>query len=334
MSHPSRPPALLFALLVTLLLPELLVAQGGTVRGTVTDTLGAPVSGVSIALEGTGLGTTTQVTGTYEFRNVADGIYTLRTRRVGYNPMSARIAVSSGGIVEQNFRLTPRPIQLAPIDVTVGSRAQHTAAEELAVPVDVYTAEVIARQGTTETSQILQALAPSVNFPRQTVTDATDIVRPFTLRGLSPDHSLVLLNGWRRHQTALVNTYAYGMAAGSSGVDLNALPASAIDRIEVLRDGASAQYGSDAIAGVINVVTKEGYFSPFLNADFGRYTTNDYPDDGSAVNLNGGLGIGLGRGSLGLFAEFRHRDPTNRAWADPSDQIVDDDGDLVDDEGT
>jgi iron complex outermembrane receptor protein len=277
MSRPSRPLALLIALATSLLLPDLLDAQAGTVRGTVTDQAGGPVSGVSLVLEGTGLGTTTLAQGTYEFRGIASGSYTLRTRRVGFKPMSARVTVTAGGVVEQDFRLTPSPIQLAPIDVTVGSRAQHTAAEELAVPVDVYTAEVIARQGTTETSQILQALAPSVNFPRQTVTDATDIVRPFTLRGLSPDHSLVLVNGWRRHQTALVNTYAYGMAAGSSGVDLNALPASAIDRIEVLRDGASAQYGSDAIAGVINVVTKEGYFSPFLNADFGRYTTDAYP---------------------------------------------------------
>src|SRR5512134_1309186 len=286
MSRSSRPLALLLALIPALLLPGILQAQRGGVHGTVTDTSGAPVSGVSITLEGTGLGTTTQAAGTYEFRNVADGIYTLRTRRVGYNPMSARVTLSGGAMVEQNFRLTPRPIQLAPIDVVVGSRAQHTAAEELALPVDVYTAGVIARQGTTETSQIRQALAPSVNFPRQTVTDATDIVRPFTLRGLSPDHSLVLVNGWRRHQMALVNTYAYGMAAGSSGVDLNALPASAIDRIEVLRDGASAQYGSDAIAGVINVVMKEGQFAPFLNADFGRYTTSDYADDGSAINLN------------------------------------------------
>src|SRR5439155_689910 len=88
------------------------------------------------------------------------------------------------------------------------------------------------------------------------VAAGTDIVRPFTLRGLSPDQTLVLVNGWRRHQTALVNTFAYGTGAGSSGVDLNAIPSSAIDRIDVLRDGAAAQYGSDAIAGVVNMVLK------------------------------------------------------------------------------
>jgi len=200
--------------------------------------------------------------------------------------------------------------------VVVGSRARHTASEELAVPVDIFPAEVLQQQGTTETSAILQAVAPSINFPRQSVTDAGDIVRPFTLRGLSPDHTLVLVNGWRRHQTALVNNFTYGMGAGSSGVDLNALPSSAVERIEVLRDGASAQYGSDAIAGVVNLVIKEGEFAPFVNADVGRYAVEDYPDDGTTVTANGGLGLPLGRGSVGLFAEFRDRNATNRAWGD------------------
>src|SRR5439155_5588640 len=136
--------------------------------------------------------------------------------------------------------------------------------------------EMLARQGVTETRQIRQSVAPSVNFPHQSVTDATDIVRPFTLRGLSPDETLVLINGWRRHQMALVNTFAYGTGAGSSGADLNAIPSSAIDRIDVLRDGASVQFGPDAIAGVINMVLKEGQFTPFLNTSVGRYHPNDY----------------------------------------------------------
>jgi iron complex outermembrane receptor protein len=126
----------------------------------------------------------------------------------------------------------------------------------------------------------------------------------------------VLVNGWRRHQTALVNNFTYGMGAGSSGVDLNAIPSSALDRIEVLRDGAAAQYGSDAIAGVVNLVLKDGEFAPFVNGDAGRYVSDDYPDDGTTVNVNGGWGIPIGRGSLGIFGEFRDRQPTNRAWAD------------------
>jgi iron complex outermembrane receptor protein len=151
------------------------------------------------------------------------------------------------------------------------------------------------------------------------VTDAGDVVRPFTLRGLSPDHTLVLLNGWRRHQTALVNNFTYGMGAGSSGVDLNAIPSSALDRIEVLRDGAAAQYGSDAIAGVVNLVLKDGRLHPVRERRRGPLRESRLPDDGTTVNANGGWGIPIGAGSLGLFGEFRDRQPTNRAWADASE---------------
>jgi iron complex outermembrane receptor protein len=296
--------------------PTALAAQGGTIRGRVADAAGAPLARALIAAEGAGARATSDEQGRYEVRGVPAGTYTLRVRLLGYVPQTARVVVTEGAAAEQNFAMASQPIALSPIDVVVGSRARHTAAEELAVPVDVFTAEMIAQQGASETGQILAALAPSVNFPHQSVTDATDIVRPFTLRGLSPDHTLVLINGWRRHQTALVNLFAYGTGAGSSGVDLNAIPSSAIDRIEVLRDGASAQYGSDAIAGVVNMVLKEGQFTPFVNTTVGRYRPADYPDDGTTVNVNGGFGVGVGRGSLGLFGEFLDRQPTNRAWAD------------------
>src|SRR2546422_7751855 len=109
------------------------------------------------------------------------------------------------------------------------------------------------------------------------------------------------------------------MPAGSSGVDMNTIPQSAIDRIEVLRDGASAQYGSDAIAGVVNVVTKEGRFTPYTNVTAGRYDADNYPGDGTTVDVNGGWGLGLGRGSLSLFGEVLDRERTNRAFADPNE---------------
>jgi iron complex outermembrane recepter protein len=294
-----------------------LAAQAGTIRGTVRDSTGSPLANASLTVEGTTVKATSGSQGDFELRGVPTGQHTVRARLIGFVSGTAPVTVVAGQTVRQDFTLTRSAVQLAPIDVVVGSRARHTASEELAVPVDVFPAEQLQQQGTTETSQILQALAPSVNFARQSVTDAGDIVRPFTLRGLSPDHTQVLVNGWRRHQTALVNNFTYGMGAGSSGVDLNAIPASAIDRIEVLRDGASAQYGSDAIAGVVNFVVKEGEFTPFVNADIGRYATQDYGDDGTTFSANGGWGLKLGRGSLGIFGEYRDRDPTNRAWADP-----------------
>jgi len=271
--------------------------------------------------------------GGYVLRGIAAGAWTVRVRALGFRQATLVVTVTEGGQVVRDFTLETVPVSLAAIDVVVGSHARHTAPEELAVPVDMFPAEVLAIQGTSETGQILQALSPSVNFPHQSVTDATDIVRPFTLRGLSPDQTLVLLDGWRVHQMAVVNTFAYGMPAGSSGVDMNAIPASAIDRIDVLRDGASAQYGSDAIAGVVSVITKQGRFSPFLSAEAGTYLQSRYSGDGRSVDVNGGIGLGLGRGALALFGEFQDRGATNRAWADPFDNSGNGLTDSVDSQG-
>lgn len=319
--------------LVLLLCASSLAAQSGTLQGRVADSAGTPLAGAIVSVDRTVLTVTTGSDGRYTIRGVPAGPRTVRARAIGYLAASADLEVPPGGTAELNFTLARTPVLLAPIDVVVGSRARHTAAQELAVPVDVIPSTILTEQGTTETSQILQAVSPSVNFPRQSVADADDIVRPFTFRGLSPDHTLVLVNGQRRHRTALVHIFASGMAAGSTGVDLNALPSGAIDRIEILRDGASAQYGSDAIAGVVNFVLKDGEFSPYLTADVGRYTPRDYPDDGTSVTVNGGWGLRLGRGSLALFGEYRHRDPTNRAWPESTDQIVPGDADQVDDDG-
>jgi iron complex outermembrane recepter protein len=310
-----------------------LAAQSGTIQGTVSDTSGGGMANASVTVDGTGVRATSRAGGQYELRGVPAGAHTVRVRLIGYQAATARVTVAGGETVRQDFTLVRSTVQLAPIDVVVGSRARHTAAEELAVPVDIFPAEQLSQQGSTETSVILQSVSPAINFPRQSVTDAGDVVRPFTLRGLSPDHTLVLVNGWRRHQTALVNNFTYGMGAGSSGVDLNAIPSSALDRIEGLRDGAAAQYGSDAIAGVVNLVLKDGAFTPFVNGDIGRYTTDDYPDDGTTANVNGGWGIPVGRGSLGLFGEYRDRQPTNRAWADPFEEAGTGVADSVNDIG-
>jgi iron complex outermembrane recepter protein len=294
-------------------------AQTGTVSGKVSDDTGAAVSGAEVRIESTALHTSTDDKGHYEIANVPAGKLSVRALMLGFKSVLRSVTLEAGATAIVDFELAKSVIPVQAIEVVVGSRARHTAADELAVPVDVYNHDVIVRQGTTETSQVLQALSPSVNFPRQSVTDATDIVRPFTLRGLSPDQTLVLINGLRRHQTAVVNTFAYGTPAGSSGVDMNAIPGSAIERVEVLRDGASAQYGSDAIAGVVNVVMRRGRFAPFATVTGGEYFTPDYPHDGGNVNVNGGWGVGLGQGSLTLSAEYLDRQPTNRAWADSTD---------------
>ncbi|HUQ84236.1 MAG TPA: TonB-dependent receptor [Gemmatimonadaceae bacterium] len=310
-----------------------LVAQTGTIRGKVVDSSGAPVPGALIAVDRTAVRTQANSSGLYTLLGVPAGARTVRAQVIGFTPTSIDVTVTANGTVTQDLTLIRSAVQLSAVDVVVGSRASHKAADEIAVPVDIIPAEVIAQQGTSELSSILQSVSPSVNFPRQSVTDADDIVRPFTMRGLSPDHTLVLVNGIRRHRSALVHTFAFGEPAGATGVDLNALPASAIGRMEVLRDGASAQYGSEAIAGVLNLVIKDGQFSPFVNADVGRYFVKDFPDDGNTFNVNGGWGVKLGRGSLGLFGEYRNRQPTNRAWPEAADQLTVGDADEVDANG-
>ena len=272
-----------------------------------------------ITLDQGGLRTTSDSRGRYSLAGVQAGRRIMQIRSLGYAPESLIVNAVAGQVVTADVRLRRSAYQLVPVQTLVGSRAKHAAAEELAVPVDVYTVEELRRTGSTETTQILANLSPSVNFPKQAVTDATEIVRPFTLRGLSPDHSLVMINGQRRHTTALLNVFSNGSAPGSSGVDLNAFPSSAIDRIEVLRDGASTQYGSDAIAGVVNLVLKEGQFAPFINTSTGQYRPGKgFQNDGTTNDIGGGVGFKLGRGSLSLFGQYMKREATNRACPDGS----------------
>ena len=136
-------------------------------------------------------------------------------------------------------------LELAEVVVT-GTRVQERSRLDTLAPVDVVTGDALQGQGSTELAQALSTAAPSLNFPRPAITDGTDHIRPATLRGLAPDQALVLVNSKRRHQSALVNVNG-SIGRGSAAVDLNAIPIAAIERVEVLRDGASAQYGSDAI---------------------------------------------------------------------------------------
>ena len=140
--------------------------------------------------------------------------------------------------------------------VVTGTRVASRSRLDSLAPVDVIAAESLNTQATTELAEALSNTAPSLNFPRPSITDGTDHIRPATLRGLAPDQTLVLVNSKRRHQSALVNVNG-SIGRGSAAVDLNAIPLASVESMEVLRDGASAQYGSDAIAGVINLRLRE-----------------------------------------------------------------------------
>ena len=194
----------------------------------------------------------------------------------------------------------------------LGSRAKNHTATDTAAPVDVIDSQELERTGAKELGQLLQLLEPSFNFSRTTISDGTDILRPATLRSLGSDQVLVLVNGKRRHQQALVNVQQT-IARGSAGTDINAIPVTAIQRVEVLRDGAAAQYGSDAIAGVINIVLKKQTKETQVFFEAGETSKGD------GDVLHGGLnqGFELGdNGFLNLSVEYRKRDETNRAGED------------------
>jgi iron complex outermembrane receptor protein len=201
--------------------------------------------------------------------------------------------------------------QLQAVLVT-GTHAKNRRTLDSQSPVDVISAKDLQATGSTELSTVLGRILPSVNFPRPSGADASDAVRPAQLRGLSPDQVLVLVNGKRRHASSVINVNGT-LGRGSAPVDLNAIPLEAIDHIEVLRDGAAAQYGSDAIAGVINIILKKGAKGGDVEAGWGEYQKHD----GEQFTLRGSTGFDLGdNGWVRVALEAADKDPTNRAGAD------------------
>jgi len=209
--------------------------------------------------------------------------------------------------------------------VVTGTRVPNRSRLDTLAPVDVVTQEDLQQRGTTELAAALAQSVPSLTFQRPAVVDGTDSIRPATLRGLSPDQTLVLVNGTRRHASALVNVNG-SVGRGSAAVDLNTIPSGALDRVEVLRDGASAQYGSDAIAGVVNLRLRQADHGGGATITLGQYyTTVDTAranahdeEDGGTITASAWQGFGLGDGGyLTLSAEYLQRDPTNRSDLDP-----------------
>jgi len=208
--------------------------------------------------------------------------------------------------------------------VVTGTRAAGRSRLDTASPVDVLSNAALSHQGTTELGAALATVAPSIDFPRPSAVDGTDAIRPATLRGLSPDQTLVLINGVRAHTSALLNVNG-SVGRGAAAVDLNTIPGVALDTIEVLRDGASAQYGSDAIAGVINLRLRQARSGGAATLNYGFYDTDVDTARGDrhvtgerAVTASGWQGLGFGSdGYITLSGEYLDRRPTNRADYDP-----------------
>ena len=201
--------------------------------------------------------------------------------------------------------------------VVTGTRKEGMSPTETLAPIDVFTSESLTRQASFSLTESLTAIAPQLNTQRFPIADGTAFVRPVTLRNLSPDHTLVLVDGTRRHRSALVNLQLAPLGTvnqGSQGVDFATFPSAAIKSVEVLRDGASAQYGSDAIAGVVNVILKDADEGFTISGQYGEYDEND--GERSTVSANGGLSLG-GNGFLNLTGEYATTDTTSRGKARP-----------------
>ncbi|CAA9242154.1 MAG: TonB-dependent receptor; Outer membrane receptor for ferrienterochelin and colicins [uncultured Cytophagales bacterium] len=268
---------------------------------------GAGLAGVSVVLKGSTLGTATSQDGSYALTVPGDA-GTLVFSFVGFLtqevPINGRRTIS--------IRLAPDVKSLSEVTV-VGTRNLNRSATETPVAIDLIPiAQITNSVGQIDVNQLLQFVAPSFNSNRQSGSDGSDHIDPATLRGLGPDQTLVLINGKRRHQSSLINLFGT-RGRGNTGTDLNAIPAAAIERIEILRDGASAQYGSDAIAGVINIVLKTDVNKVSANVNTGIYSEGD----GETLNANVNYGVKLlDRGFLNLTADYQTRGYTNRP-ADP-----------------
>ncbi|TPG44172.1 TonB-dependent receptor [Flavobacterium pectinovorum] len=310
------------ALFLFLLNTAFLFAQK-EVSGVVKDKTGAPLPGVNILEKGTTNGVSTDFEGSYRIK-VKDGA-TLIFSYIGYSTVEKQATSTDVSIVlDQNGG------QILSDVVVVGSRNTKRTVVNSAVPIDVINVKDVATQsGKIEINQLLQYVAPSFNANKQSGSDGADHVDPASLRGMGPDQTLVLINGKRRHQSSLINLFGT-RGRGNTGTDLNAIPVASIKRIEILRDGAAAQYGSDAIAGVINIVTNDnvneltgsvtyGAFNTDAKGDFLPGTPNtkgfrldqkgngnsygkDKSLDGQSIKVAANYGVALG--SKGGYANF------------------------------
>jgi iron complex outermembrane receptor protein len=317
-------------LLVVMLLfcTQQIFAQSRIISGKVMDANGSPVSGASVKIKGSNKGTITEADGSFKLSASAKD--QLEISGIGFQPQTVSAANNNISVT-----LAAAVAEVEQV-VLVGSRRGGRVKLETPVPVDVLNVGQ-ATQSTAkmDLTSIMNYAAPSFNYNKQSGSDGADHIDLATLRGLGPDQTLVLINGKRRHQTAFVAVFGT-RGRGNSGTDLNAIPVSAIDRVEILRDGASAQYGSDAIAGVINIVLKEsvkkfslnvGYssyydqkFNPAFKPEIGEYIYGNKLD-GTALNVGANYGLPIGKkgGFINLSGNYWTNGKTYRQVLESND---------------
>ncbi len=332
--QPQTSIPLALALAAALLAPGSANAQdAGTISGTVRDATGFVLPGVTVEAQdaaGVGQVTFTDGTGQFTFTGLAPGSYELTFTLPGFNAPAQVVEVSAGATAMLDVEMD---ILLQETVAVVGTRAEPRSIAASPVPIDVIRAEDFASQGDMDLTNQLRTVVPSFNVNTQPISDAATIVRPANLRNMAPDHTLILVNGKRRHRAAVIAWLGNGIADGAQGPDLSSIPSIALRQVEVLRDGAAAQYGSDAIAGVINFELKNARSGGSMEFRSGQYfdqndgtpatcgpigrSCNGIGGRAPSYTFAGNAGLPLGpEGFLNLSLEYGGVQPTNRAVQD------------------
>ena len=299
------------ALLLVMVAPGIAAAQDAVLSGTVTDSTGLLLPGVTVEVRSTAGDqahtAVTDGTGTFTITDLPAGSYAVTFSLSGFRTVERDgVAVVVGATATLDVELL---VQLEERVVVVGSRAQPRSVTESSVPIDAIPFQDVISQGATTLDYQLRTLIPSFNVATHPISDAATLVRPVTLRNLAHDHTLVLVNGKRRHRSSVVAWFA-GVTDGAQGPDISTIPSIALRQVEVLRDGASAQYGSDAIAGVLNFLLKDDRAGGSLEVNTGTYRAGD----GDAYTVAGNAGLPLGNtGFANLSFEYGAADPTDRS---------------------
>jgi iron complex outermembrane receptor protein len=198
--------------------------------------------------------------------------------------------------------------------VVVGSRGAPRSVNDSPVPIDLIGGDELERGGNTDMLELIKGSVPSFNVHTNPISDAASLVKPANLRGLSSDSTLILVNGKRRHRASVIAMLGGGINDGAQGPDISVIPSSALKQVEVLRDGAAAQYGSDAIAGVMNFVLKDDSDGGHLTARYGSF----YEGDGDTVEISGNIGMELTKdGFANVSFQYKNADATSRSEQRP-----------------
>ncbi len=294
-------------------------AWAQNLKGLVTDEKSEPLPGVSVVIAGTTRGAMTDVNGNYSLP-ITKGSYKVTYTFIGFAAQTKTIVVADGDVTE-NVSLSASSTDLGEVVITTGSRSAQRTITDSPIPIDVLGASAIRSTGQPSFDKALQYRVPSFNTVNTPVNDATTLLDPWEIRNMGPSRTLILINGKRKNLSSLLYVQ-FSPGRGETGVDLSAIPQNIISRVEILRDGASAQYGSDAIAGVMNVILKDKFDYTTLTINTGTTLSNglkvssNLPGNGYGqtygVALNSGANFGKG-GFVNYALEFNQANSASRS---------------------